>query len=145
MKALLQRVNQASVSVEDQEISRIASGILVFLGVEKHDTQAQATRIVERILGYRIFQDKNDKMNLNVQQIAGEILVVSQFTLAADTRQGMRAGFSTSAEPTRALELYNDVIAQLQRSKLVIKSGQFGANMQVSLTNNGPVTFLLEC
>lgn len=145
MKALLQRVSQASVSVENQEISRIASGILVFLGVEKHDTPAQATRIVERILGYRIFQDKNDKMNLNVQQISGEILVVSQFTLAADTRQGMRAGFSTSAEPTRALELYNDVIAQLQRSKLVIKSGQFGANMQVSLTNNGPVTFLLEC
>ena len=143
MKALLQRVSQASVSVDNQEISRIASGILVFLGVEKQDSQAQVIRIVERILGYRIFQDENDKMNLNVQQVAGEILVVSQFTLAADTRQGMRAGFSTSAGPEKALALYNEVITLLQQSNLTIQSGKFGADMQISLINNGPVTFLL--
>jgi len=143
MKALLQRVSQASVSVDNQEISRIASGILVFLGVEKQDSQAQVIRIVERILGYRIFQDENDKMNLNVQQVAGEILVVSQFTLAADTRQGMRAGFSTSAAPEKALALYNEVITLLQQSNLTIQSGKFGADMQISLINNGPVTFLL--
>ena len=146
MKALLQRVTQASVSVANQEISSIQAGLLVLLGIEKDDTEAKIPRMAERILGYRMFQDQDDKMNLNVEQIGGEILVVSQFTLAADTKQGMRAGFSTSAAPERALALYQGLIMRLeQQSKLRIQTGEFGANMQVSLVNDGPVTFLLAC
>ena len=145
MKALLQRVSQASVNVNGQEISRIDKGILVLLGIEKTDTENQIPRMAERILGYRLFQDQDDKMNLNVQQISGEILIVSQFTLAADTKQGMRAGFSTSAEPKSALTLYQALILRLKQSGLTIRTGEFGANMQVSLINDGPVTFLLEC
>ncbi len=145
MKALLQRVTQASVSVANQEISSIQAGLLVLLGIEKDDTEAKIPRMAERILGYRMFQDQEDKMNLNVQQIGGEILVVSQFTLAANTRQGMRAGFSTSAEPERALGLYQALVSRLELSELTIQTGEFGANMQVFLINNGPVTFLLEC
>ena len=139
MIALIQRVSQAKVDVNGETIGKIGKGLLVLLGVEKEDNQEKADKLAEKVLNYRIFSDDNDKMNLNVQQALGELLIVSQFTLAADTQKGLRPSFSKGASPALA----NDFI-QKCGEKLPVSTGQFAADMQVSLTNDGPVTFWLN-
>ncbi len=143
MKALIQRVKRASVEVEGVVTGEINQGVLIFLGVEKNDTQELALKLLKKILSYRIFSDEDGRMNLNVQQVAGQLLVVSQFTLVADTQKGTRPGFSKGASPELGEALYDYFVGQ---SCLVIstKTGRFGADMEVSLINDGPVTFLLE-
>lgn len=143
MIALIQRVVRAKVEVENQMVAQIGQGLLVLLGVEKDDDRAKADRLVEKMLNYRIFSDEAGKMNLNVQQIGGEVLVVSQFTLAADTQTGLRPSFSKGATPQLANELYEYFIEQCAK-KIRVQTGQFAADMQVSLTNDGPVTFWLK-
>ena len=145
MKLLLQRVSQASVSVNGEEIGRIGRGILALVGIERDDTEAQVSKLTERMLNYRLFADADGKTNLSVRDIGGGVLLVSQFTLAADTRRGLRPGFSLAATPEVAERLYENMLAQLSCETAVqISSGRFAADMQVSLINDGPVTFLLE-
>ena len=139
MIALIQRVTQAKVEVEGQIVGQIGKGLCV----EKEDDQAKADKLAEKVLNYRIFSDENDKMNLNVQQIGGEVLVVSQFTLAADTQKGLRPSFSKGAAPALANELY-EYFSQKCAEKVTVANGQFAADMQVTLTNDGPVTFWLN-
>ncbi|KES16437.1 MULTISPECIES: D-aminoacyl-tRNA deacylase [Gilliamella] len=143
MIALIQRVKQASVSVNNQIIGEINQGLLVLLGVEQGDNEQKALRLSEKVLGYRIFSDNDGKMNLNVQQINGKLLVVSQFTLAADTQKGMRPSFTKGASPDMANELYQFFVKQCQQH-IETQTGQFAADMQVSLINDGPVTFWLQ-
>ena len=144
MLGLIQRVSRASVSVEEKEVGCIDQGILLLLGIEKKDSHAAADKLLDKLLGYRIFADEQGKMNCNVQQIGGGILVVSQFTLAADTRKGTRPGFSTAAAPALAEELYDYFVARLRERHQPVATGIFAANMQVSLINDGPVTFMLQ-
>lgn len=144
MIALIQRVTGASVSVEGNVIGEIGQGLLLLLGVEKEDDEQKADRLCERVLGYRIFSDAEGKMNLNVQQAGGSVLVVSQFTLAADTGRGMRPGFSKGAAPDRAEALYDYFVSRCRQQNIVTQTGQFAADMQVSLVNDGPVTFWLQ-
>lgn len=144
MRGLIQRVAHASVTVEGECVGRIKQGLLLLLGVERDDTREQADKLLHKILNYRVFADASDKMNLNVGEVAGGVLVVSQFTLAADTRKGLRPGFSSAAAPALAKELYDYFVQQLQAQHATVATGIFAANMQVSLTNDGPVTFLLE-
>lgn len=143
MIALIQRVIQAKVDVNGETIGQIGKGLLVLLGVEKDDDRAKADKLAEKVLNYRIFSDENDKMNLNVQQAQGELLIVSQFTLAADTQKGLRPSFSKGAAPALANELYEYFIEKCGE-KLPVSTGKFAADMQVSLTNDGPVTFWLN-
>jgi len=144
MIALIQRVSAASVAVDNQIIGEIGAGLLVLLGVEKEDDDQKARRLCDKVLGYRVFGDENDKMNLNVHQAGGSVLVVSQFTLAADTRKGMRPSFSCGAVPAEAERLYNVFSDCCRASGITTASGRFAANMQVSLVNDGPVTFWLQ-
>lgn len=144
MKALLQRVTQANVQVDGEVVNAIEGGLLVFLGVEKSDNEENLKRMVERILGYRVFQDSNDQMNLNIQQVQGEILCISQFTLSADTKKGMRPSFSACKDPKVAKDYYHKALDMFNQAGINTKPGIFGANMQISLINDGPVTFLLE-
>jgi len=144
MIALIQRVSRASVSVDDATVGEIGAGLLVLLGLEKGDDEQKAQRLTERVLGYRIFADENDKMNLNVQQAGGSVLVVSQFTLAADTNKGMRPSFSGGAEPAEAERLYEYFSDCCRAQGVATANGRFAANMQVSLVNDGPVTFWLQ-
>lgn len=144
MIALLQRALSASVTVSGETIGEIGPGLLILLGVEKGDDQQKAQRLCERVLGYRMFGDENDKMNLNVQQAGGSLLVVSQFTLAADTGKGMRPGFSGGGDPDEAERLYNYFVGCCREKEIATETGQFAANMQVSLVNDGPVTFWLQ-
>lgn len=144
MIALIQRVSQASVSVEASAVASIAAGLLVLLGVEKGDQAAQARKLAERVVNYRVFEDADGKMNLSVQDIGGEVLVVSQFTLAADTRKGRRPSFSSAAPPELGESLYNSYIARVRELLGAVQCGRFGANMQVALVNDGPVTFILQ-
>ncbi|OCG34971.1 D-aminoacyl-tRNA deacylase [Gilliamella sp. Gris1-4] len=143
MIALIQRVKQASVTVDNNIIGQINQGLLIFLGVEQDDDEQKAIRLCDKVLGYRIFSDNEGKMNLNVNQTNGEILVVSQFTLAADTKKGMRPSFTKGAKPDEANRLYQFFIEQCQQ-KITTQTGQFAADMQVSLINDGPVTFWLQ-
>ncbi|OZN24214.1 D-tyrosyl-tRNA(Tyr) deacylase [Actinobacillus seminis] len=143
MIALIQRVSQAKVEVDQRIIGQIQQGLLVLLGVEKEDNRQKADKLVEKVLNYRVFSDENGKMNLNVQQIQGEVLVVSQFTLAADTQKGLRPSFSKGAAPDLANELYTYFI-QKCGEKIRVSCGEFAADMQVNLTNDGPVTFWLN-
>ena len=143
MIALIQRVKQASVSVDSQIIGQIDQGLLVLLGIEQGDNEQKAIRLSEKVLGYRIFSDNDGKMNLNVQQINGKLLVVSQFTLAADTQKGMRPSFTKGAPPAMANELYQFFVKQCQQH-IETQTGQFAADMQVALINDGPVTFWLQ-
>ena len=143
MIALIQRVKHASVSVNNQIIGEIDQGLLVLLGVEQGDNEQKALRLSEKVLGYRIFSDNDGKMNLNVQQINGKLLVVSQFTLAADTQKGMRPSFTKGAPPAMANELYQFFVKQCQQH-IETQTGQFAADMQVALINDGPVTFWLQ-
>lgn len=144
MIALIQRVTRASVSVENALTGEIGPGLLVLLGVEKDDNEQKADRLCERVLGYRIFSDADGKMNLNVQQAGGSVLVVSQFTLAADTGRGMRPSFSRGAEPSRAEALYEYFVERCRAQGVQTATGRFAADMQVSLVNDGPVTFWLQ-
>lgn len=143
MIALIQRVKQASVTVEDQIIGKINHGLLILLGVEQDDDEQKAIRLCEKVLGYRIFSDNDGKMNLNVNQAQGEVLVVSQFTLVADTQKGMRPSFTKGAKPEDAKRLYQFFVEQCQKN-IKTQTGQFAADMQVSLINDGPVTFWLQ-
>ena len=143
MIALIQRVSSAKVDVDGEIVGQIGKGLLVLLGVEKDDDRAKADKLAEKVLNYRVFSDADDKMNLNVQQVAGEVLVVSQFTLVADTQKGLRPSFSKGATPSLANELY-EYFAQKCGEKVNVECGRFAADMQVSLTNNGPVTFWLQ-
>ncbi|MGB3252664.1 D-aminoacyl-tRNA deacylase [Buttiauxella gaviniae] len=144
MIALIQRVTHARVTVDGEVTGEIGPGLLVLLGVEKEDNEQKANRLCERVLGYRIFGDENDKMNLNVQQAGGSVLVVSQFTLAADTERGMRPSFSCGAAPELAEELYEYFVQRSRQQGIVAETGRFAADMKVSLTNDGPVTFWLQ-
>ncbi|MBL4822435.1 MAG: D-tyrosyl-tRNA(Tyr) deacylase [Colwellia sp.] len=143
MIALLQRVSSASVTVNNQLIGEIAQGLLVFLAVQPEDTKAKAKRLAERVARYRLFNDDNGKMNLNVKQVDGDILVVSQFTLAADTNSGLRPSFTTAAKPDFSKELYQYFCQQLREQGFKVPTGEFAADMQVQLLNDGPVTFTL--
>lgn len=145
MIALIQRVSQANVSVNQKIIGEIEQGVLVLLAIEPDDNEAKAKRLAERVAGYRIFEDDAGKMNLNVKQIKGDILVVSQFTLAADTNSGMRPSFTTAAKPEVSIPLYEYFCRQLRAYGFSVPTGEFGADMQVSLVNDGPVTFTLTC
>ncbi|QUM86972.1 MULTISPECIES: D-aminoacyl-tRNA deacylase [unclassified Moritella] len=144
MIALIQRVRKADVTVEDDVIGKIGQGLVVLLGIEKGDTEAKAKRLCEKLLAYRVFSDTDDKMNLNVQQVNGELLVVSQFTLAADTNSGTRPSFSTAAAPADASHLYEYFVGQCHQKQITTETGRFAADMQVSLVNDGPVTFWLQ-
>ncbi|PJG83555.1 D-aminoacyl-tRNA deacylase [Caviibacterium pharyngocola] len=143
MIALIQRVTQANVKVNQEIVGEIGGGLLVLLGVEQGDDKQKADRLAEKVLNYRVFSDKDGKMNLNVQQAGGELLVVSQFTLAADTQKGLRPSFSKGAAPALAEELYQYFI-QKCGEKIAVSSGIFAADMQVGLINDGPVTFWLS-
>jgi len=143
MIALIQRVTMANVSVDDQVIGSIDGGLLVLLAIEPDDNLIKAERMAQRVIGYRVFNDDNHKMNLNVKQVAGEILVISQFTLAANTQCGMRPSFTTAAEPKMSKALYKHFTEQLRLQGFLAPTGEFGADMQVQSINDGPVTFTL--
>ena len=144
MIALIQRVSEASVSVKEKTVVSIGKGLLVLLGMEKNDSTQEADRIAEKLLRCRVFEDDNGRLNLDVSAINGEVLVVPNFTLAADTKKGNRPGFSTALEANKAEPLFDYLIQQLERSHPLIKQGIFGANMQVKLVNDGPVTISLK-
>ena len=143
MIALIQLVSSAKVEVDGEIVGQIGKGLLVLLGVEKDDDRQKADKLAEKVLNYRVFSDADDKMNLNVQQVAGEVLVVSQFTLVADTQKGLRPSFSKGATPSLANELY-EYFTQKCGEKVKVECGRFAADMQVSLVNEGPVTFWLN-
>ena len=144
MIALLQRVTRASVTVDDRCIAEIGHGLLVLVGVEKHDDERRAKRLVDRILGYRVFADAEGKMNLNVAEVGGSVLLVPQFTLAADTRKGLRPSFSSAADPATGGALFNRVVDIMDNRGCRVEKGRFGADMSVQLVNDGPVTFWLQ-
>ena len=144
MIALLQRVTNAKVVVAGKTIGAIENGILALIGVEKTDTEEQANRLLERLLGYRIFSDEQDKMNLSLEDINGGLLLVPQFTLAANTEKGMRPSFSSAAPPAEGERLFDYLLQQASRQYPQVEAGHFGADMQVALTNDGPVTFWLQ-
>lgn len=144
MIGLLQRVISAEVRVRERVIAKIGRGLLVLVGVEKDDTENNAQRLAERLTGYRVFPDSNGKMNLSLMDIKGEILLVPQFTLAADTNSGMRPSFHLAAEPARGKKLFDSLCAYVEQRNLVAGRGEFGADMQVGLVNDGPVTFYLR-
>lgn len=144
MKALIQRVTSASVVVEGETIGAIDRGMLVLVGIDAHDTESTVDALADRLLKYRLFSDAEGRMNLNVKQAEGGILLVSQFTLSADTQKGLRPGFSTAAEPATGERLFQRVVERVRNQHQPVATGQFGANMQVALVNDGPVTFLLQ-
>ena len=144
MIALLQRVSQASVVVEGQLIGAIASGLLVLLCAEKGDSEREADLLLAKLLGYRVFGDAAGKMNLSITDVAGELLLVPQFTLAADTKSGTRPSFTPAAAPADGKRLFDYFVTQARSRHGQVHTGQFGADMQVSLTNDGPVTFWLQ-
>lgn len=144
MIALIQRVSEASVKVDGVICGKIGQGLLVLLAVQPEDSQANISRMAERVLGYRVFADAQDRMNLSVLQLGLELLVVPQFTLAADTRKGTRASFTSAAPPEKGLDYFERFVAECRNRLDTVETGVFGANMQVSLVNEGPVTFWLE-
>lgn len=145
MKGLIQRVSHANVVISGSEVGAIEQGILLLLGIEKNDTQEQADKLLDKLLKYRIFADDEARMNLSVSDIEGGVLAISQFTLAAETKKGLRPGFSSAKPPAEAEALYNYFVQGLrEKHKGHVATGEFGADMKVSLCNDGPVTFLLE-
>jgi D-aminoacyl-tRNA deacylase len=144
MIGLLQRVSRADVSIEGEVVAQIGHGLLVLVGVERGDTPAGADRLAERLLNYRVFADPQGRMNLNVTEVGGSILVVPQFTLAADTTRGNRPGFSGAAEPESGRRLFQRLLESLSTGAVPVAGGRFGADMQVGLVNDGPVTFWLR-
>ena len=144
MIGLIQRVKHASVAVDGEVIGQIDQGLLALVGVQKHDDKASADKLLKRMLNYRVFADAEDKMNLSLSDIGGGLLLVSQFTLAADTQKGARPSFSSAASPDLGRELFDYVVNQARTQHPIVETGRFGADMQVSLLNDGPVTFWLE-
>lgn len=144
MKALLQRVSSASVEIDGKCVGQIGQGLLVLLGIAQQDDPAKANKLADRLLGYRVFADDSGRMNCSIKDIQGELLVVSQFTLCADTSKGLRPGFSTAAAPELAENLYQTFVDQCRQHLTKVETGVFGADMQVALINDGPVTFMLE-
>ena len=145
MLSLIQRVTEASVAVDGETIGRIGSGLLALVGVEPGDGDAQVARMAERLLGYRVFADAEGRMNRSLSDTGGGLLLFSQFTLAADTRSGMRPGFSTAAAPAEAAAVFSRLLAECRaRHPAPVETGRFGAHMVVALANDGPVTFLLR-
>jgi D-tyrosyl-tRNA(Tyr) deacylase len=144
MIALLQRVSSATVVIASEMVAEISQGLLVFVGFEPTDSETQVDRLIRRLLGYRVFADDQGRMNMSVTDINGGILFVPQFTLAADTSKGMRPGFSTAATPEHGRRLFEYLVYRIQRQYSPVAFGHFGADMQVSLTNDGPVTFWLQ-
>ena len=144
MKVLIQRVKKASVTIENKLYSEIESGILALVGIEKGDSTEQVEKLAKKIVNLRIFPDENDKMNLSLKDVAGEVLVVSQFTLYGDCRKGKRPSFIAAARPGTAIPLYERFVAELMDHDLHVETGWFGADMEVSLINDGPVTLILD-
>jgi len=144
MIGLIQRVRSASVSVSEGEIARINQGILVFIGVEKQDDAVKADKLLRKLLSYRVFEDAQGKMNLSVQDVGGEVLLVPQFTLAANTNSGMRPGFSAAAAPDEGERWFDYIAFKCRETLGQVQLGRFGADMQVGLLNDGPVTFWLQ-
>lgn len=144
MKALIQRVTRAQVTVDTVTVGAIDQGLLVLVGIDPGDATPNIEKMAHRLLNYRVFADKEGRMNLNVQQIAGGLLLVPQFTLSADTRKGLRPSFTSAATPEQGLKIFSALVEAVKQRYPQVETGQFGANMQVSLTNDGPVTFLLE-
>ena len=143
MIGLVQRVLEAKVVVDGQSVGEIEKGLLVYLGVEKLDDEAKAKRLAQRVAGYRIFADDEGKMNLDVTQTSKQVLVISQFTLAADTKKGKRPSFSSAAHPDDAHQLYESFVGYLRQMDLTVATGQFGADMKVHSINDGPINFNL--
>ncbi|MGZ8191943.1 MAG: D-aminoacyl-tRNA deacylase [Methylobacter sp.] len=144
MITIIQRVTTAKVTIENQDIGKIDAGIMALVAVEKEDTQKDAERLLERILNYRIFADSNDRMNLSLRDINGGLLLVPQFTLAADTQKGNRPGFTSAAPPEKGRQLFEYLQHIARTTYPNVELGRFGADMQVSLVNDGPVTFILK-
>ena len=144
MKALIQRVKKASVTIDEHLYSEIGQGLLIFLGVTKDDTTQNSSKLAEKISKLRIFEDENEKMNLSIQDVKGEILVVSQFTLCGDCKKGTRPSFDNAASPEIAVKLYEDFVKNLKAFDIRVQTGKFRAMMDVQLINDGPVTFLIE-
>ena len=144
MIALIQRVSEAQVRVGGELVGAIQRGVLALIGVQRADTAESGARLLERLLSYRVFPDAEGRMNLSVREIGGGVLLVPQFTLAADTKKGTRAGFSTAAAPEEAQRLFADLLARAQAAYAPVSAGVFGAHMHVALVNDGPVTFWLE-
>ncbi len=144
MIALIQRVKQAQVDVAGKTVGQINQGLLALIGVERQDGVAQAEQLLNKICRYRIFADQEGKMNLSLNDIQGELLLVSQFTLVADTKKGNRPGFSRGASPQQGEQIFNELVKLAKQTDITTQTGQFGADMQVSLVNDGPVTFWLE-
>lgn len=144
MKIVVQRVKSSSVTIENEVYSKINSGLMLLFGVEKNDTEDFLDFMVHKITNLRIFNDENGKMNLSIKDIQGEILVVSQFTLAGDCKKGLRPSFDSAMEPKIANEFYEKFVSKLKETNLIVKTGVFGADMKVELINDGPVTFILE-
>ena len=144
MIGLIQRVKHASVAVDGEVIGQIDQGLLALIGVQKHDDHTSADKLLKRLLSYRVFADSDDKMNLSLSDIGGGLLLVSQFTLAADTQKGARPSFSSAASPDLGRELFEYLVNQAGVQHPIVETGRFGADMQVSLLNDGPVTFWLE-
>jgi D-tyrosyl-tRNA(Tyr) deacylase len=142
--ALIQRVTEARVEVDGNVVGAIGRGVLALIGVERGDAEAQAARLAQRVLGYRIFADAEGRMNRSLLDIGGELLAVPQFTLAADTSQGMRAGFSTAAAPDEGRRLFERFVLISGQKSPTVRTGSFGADMRVTLVNDGPVTFWLR-
>lgn len=144
MIGLLQRVTQAHVDIAQERVAEIDSGLLVLIGVEREDNEAKADRLLERLLGYRVFSDSDDRMNLSLRATQGGLILVPQFTLAADTKKGTRPGFSSGAPPEKGVELFEYIVTRAKTLHDPVGAGVFGADMQVGLVNDGPVTFWLQ-
>ena len=144
MRAVVQRVNSASVAVTGRTISSIGRGLLVLVGVGQDDTEADSRYIAEKIAGLRVFPDKDEKMNLAVTDVRGEVMVISQFTLFGDARRGKRPSFTGAARPEKAIPLYESVVEELRAREIPTATGLFGSMMDVSIVNSGPVTILLD-
>lgn len=144
MRAVIQRVKEASVTVDDRVVGKINKGLLVLLGVGHEDNEKDLDYMIDKVIGLRIFEDENDKMNLSLMDINGELLIVSQFTLYGDVRKGKRPSFTQSADPKIAEELYNEFIDRCIKKGIKTENGIFGAHMNVNLINDGPVTILLD-
>ena len=144
MRALIQRVTSANVKVEGKIVGKIGKGFLIFLGIYEEDTEEKIEKLTKKIVNLRIFNDENDKMNLSIKDVKGEILLISQFTLCADTRKGNRPSFISAKNPYEANKIYEKTIKSIENENIVVEKGVFGADMKVELLNDGPVTILLD-